>query len=103
MSDAFRTVVFYFPKMLSRLTDTAAKSWKETNGPESRCGLDYYFRHSAGREAYINVDQEIVTINIDGEIVFSGNLMQNARLKDCVTEIVEGDVEPPSALQIGLE
>jgi hypothetical protein len=37
-----------------------------------------------GREAYINVDQEFVTISVDGEAIFSGVPTEDENLKDCV-------------------
>jgi hypothetical protein len=48
-------------------------SWESTDGPETRCGVDYYFAHRSSRsEAYINCDQGYVTITVDDENVFSG-------------------------------
>ena len=62
-------VSFDFPGLLERLTHK--KGWKEIPGPDSRCGLDYWYR--AGKsEANINVDQGEITVAIDGETVFSG-------------------------------
>ena len=65
------TVVrFDFPAFLKRITGIGG--WKEVNGPDSRAGLDYWYR--AGRhEAYINVDQGHLTVSIDQEVVFEGS------------------------------
>jgi hypothetical protein len=84
MSETFEIVSFDFQTMLAHLTQTQAKSWKEASGPSTRCGLDYYYVHLDGREAYINVDQEFVTISVDGEALFSGVPTEDENLKDCV-------------------
>ena len=62
-----------YQKALARLTGTRAACWKPANGPETRCGVDYYFEHRSRKsEAYINWDQGHVTISVDGETLFSG-------------------------------
>ncbi len=70
---SFSVVSFDFPKMLAHLTDTRARSWHESSGPETGCGIDYFYVGPRGREAYINVDQEQVTISVDGETLFAGD------------------------------
>jgi hypothetical protein len=81
---SFSIVSFDFPKVLARLTKTRARSWKETEGPPTGCGVDYFFRQSNGSEAYINVDQDHVTITVDGEGLFSGNLGEDPTFRRCV-------------------
>lgn len=78
---AFTVVSFDFPKMLAHLTGTRAKSWREAHGPETGCGMDYYYDGPQGREAYINVDQENATISVDGETIFSGDIQEDTALK----------------------
>ena len=46
---------------------------ESSNGPDTRCGVDYYFVHRRSKiEAYINWDQGRATITVDGGNVFSG-------------------------------
>ena len=62
-----------YTKALAKLTNTRPSSWESTDGPETRCGVDYYFVHRRSQsEAYINCDQGYVTITVDDENVFSG-------------------------------
>jgi hypothetical protein len=64
---------FDFVKLLEKLTNT--RGWYETDGPESRCGVDYWYAVSKDylddyQEAYINIDQTAITIEVNGEVVF---------------------------------
>ena len=78
-------VKFNFPKLLARLTDTFAIVWDEEPGPDTHCGLDYYYRNrDTGHEAYINVDQEYVDISIDGFCVYGGILEEDREFEDCI-------------------
>jgi hypothetical protein len=86
MDKPCHVVTFDFPKILARLTDTKSTDWKEVGGPETRCGLDYYYRDSRDCDAYINVDQSCVTICVNDETLFSGNLAEDGALNDCVVE-----------------
>jgi hypothetical protein len=66
-------VRFEFPAFLKRITGIGR--WKEVNGPDSRVGLDYWYR--AGRhEANINVDQGHMTVSVDAEVVYAGSTDQ---------------------------
>ncbi len=59
---------------LAAVTDTSAKEWEALDGPDSRVGVDYWYRHrKTGAEAYVNLDQEYLTISVDGEKVFDGS------------------------------
>jgi hypothetical protein len=60
-----------FPPILARLTGIA--SWREVPGPQSGCGLDYWYTSAEGRRAYINIDQDQATVSIDGESVYRGS------------------------------
>jgi hypothetical protein len=64
------TQVFDFPAFLKHLTGITG--WMEASGPPSRVGQDYWYK--AGKhEAYINVDQEHMSVAVDGESVFTGD------------------------------
>jgi hypothetical protein len=60
--------------LLAKLTDTQPAVWEPMVGPDSRCGVDYWYRHPSGQEAYINDDQGHITISVEGEKVFEGYL-----------------------------
>ena len=64
---------FDFPAFLKRTTGIGG--WKEVSGPDSRVGLDYWYR--VGRhEAYINVDQGHMTVSVDEDVVYEGSADQ---------------------------
>jgi len=66
-------VCFDFPRFLKRITGISG--WKEVNGPDSGVGLDYWYR-AGGHDAYVNVDQGVMTVSIDKEVVFEGDADQ---------------------------
>ena len=72
--------------MLAVLTGTRAIDWEFQEGPESRCGVDFYLRHSQGREAYINIDQGHFTVSVTGEAVFSGDPAEHPQLRRFISE-----------------
>ena len=78
---AAKVVRMDLPRMLAVLTGTCARDWKIREGPDSRCGIDYYYRHRQGSEAYINIDQGHFTISLAGETLFTGDPAEDARLK----------------------
>lgn len=66
-------VTFDFVGMLANLTGKTG--WTEMDGPDSRCGLDYYYRLPRGAsEAYINVDQDSIVVTVDAETVYTGSI-----------------------------
>ena len=83
---AVKVVALNLPRMLALLTGTRARDWKAQDGPDSRCGIDYYYGHRQGNEAYINVDQGHFTISAAGETLFKGDPAEHPRLKRCVSE-----------------
>ena len=71
---------------LATLTDSVPGSWNEIDGPDSGCGLDYWYRQSrTGHEAYLNVDQEHLTVSIDGETVWAGDPTEDEVLRKFVS------------------
>lgn len=51
-------------KELCKVTETKQSDWESIDGPESGCGIDYWFRNKkTGREAYVNEDQGDFTID----------------------------------------
>jgi len=79
-------VTIDLPGMLAALTGTRAHDWKIRGGPDSRCGIDYYYRYLDGSEAYINIDQSHFAISVAGETLFTGDLVEDPRLKRFITE-----------------
>ncbi len=52
---------------------TGKRGWKETSGPDSGVGNDYWYvndRHGLG--ANINIDQDAVMVSVNDECVFFG-------------------------------
>jgi hypothetical protein len=74
MSGVF-VVTFNFPKFLQSLTEY--KGWHEVNGPDSRCGIDYWYEcvdeDGEQHSAYINIDQGEMTVSLDEEVVWQGD------------------------------
>jgi hypothetical protein len=66
-------ISFDFPAFLNRITGISG--WKEVHGPDSRVGLDYWYR-AGPHDAYINVDQGFMTVSVDKETVFEGSADQ---------------------------
>ena len=83
---AVKVVTLNLPGMLAILTGTRARDWEAQNGPDSGCGVDYYYAHRRGEEAYIHVDQGHFTVSVAGETIFTGDPEEDPRLKRCVSE-----------------
>ena len=61
--------------MLAHLTGWGG--WSEIQGPDTGVGVDYHYR-AGSREAYINIDQDHMTVSVDGENVFAGDVGEEA-------------------------
>jgi hypothetical protein len=83
---ACRIATYEMEGLLAALTGTRAKAWTSQSGPDTRCGVDYYYAHSNGSEAYINVDQGHFTVSVDGETLYSGDPTEDPKLKRFVSE-----------------
>ena len=83
---AVKVVTINLTRMLAVLTGTRSRDWKLRDGPDSGCGVDYYYGHCHGREAYINIDQGHFTIGVAGETLFTGDPAEDSRLERFVTE-----------------
>ena len=60
--------------ILASVTGTRARDWQSLDGPDSRVGVDYWYRNrKRGQEAYLNLDQDYLTISVNGERVYDGN------------------------------
>jgi hypothetical protein len=62
-------------EVLASVTDTVPGDWEDLDGPDSGVGLDYWYRHRITRaEAYLNLDQDHLTISVDGEKVYDAEI-----------------------------
>lgn len=73
-----KTLTIDYPRMIADLTGTEAQEWNDAEGPDSRCGDDFYWQHDDElRNARVNVDQGSVTITIvdeEGDEIAEGSL-----------------------------
>ena len=61
--------------LISELTDTEPEDWEATTGPISGAGEDFYFVHQTdGREIWLNIDLDYLTIVCDGRTLYEGNV-----------------------------
>jgi hypothetical protein len=66
---------FSLEDWLALLTRTSPDQWDEATGPDSGVGVDYWFLNSKTKsEAYINNDQDYLTIEVDGETIYVGDV-----------------------------
>lgn len=66
---------FDFEGLLGHLTNTPAGDWSETDGPDSGCGLDYWYVNKVtGVEAYLNLDQTFLSVSIGEDSLFAEEL-----------------------------
>ena len=55
-------------KAVAEKTGTRQRDWELLDGPESRCGLDYWLRHKKTKqEVYANDDQGYITVQVMGQ------------------------------------
>lgn len=88
MSEGISVVTFNFQGLLAALTtDTRASAWHEEAGPDSGCGLDYWYHHHRYGLTYINVDQGHVKISFcdTDEVLYEGLLAEDKTYKRFVT------------------
>lgn len=70
MSKGIQVLTFNFVSFLERITKY--KGWREVNGPDSGCGIDYWYETDE-HEAYINIDQGEMTVSLDGDRIWEGD------------------------------
>lgn len=59
--------------ILADLTNTDPENWEPSDGPDSGMGIDsYYVNPNTNREAWINEDQDYITITCNGETLYEG-------------------------------
>lgn len=62
-------------EVLASVTHTSADDWEDLDGPESGVGVDYWYRHRGiGEEAYLNRDQDHLTISVAGQRVYDAEI-----------------------------
>lgn len=72
--------------LLAELSGTDPSAWEEVEGPDSGCGLDYWYHHPEEGEAHINVDQTLLTISIRGGRSYRGDYQDDEWLSRYVVE-----------------
>jgi hypothetical protein len=62
-------------EVLASVTHTSADDWESLDGPDSGVGVDYWYRHrGTAKEAYLNRDQDHLTISVDGEKLYDAEI-----------------------------
>jgi hypothetical protein len=62
-------------EVLASVTHTSADDWESLDGPASGVGVDYWYRHrDTGKEAYLNLDQDHLTISVDGDKLYDAEV-----------------------------
>ena len=60
---------------LASVTGTLEADWENLDGPDSGVGVDYWYRHApTGKEAYLNLDQDHLTVSVDGETLYNAEV-----------------------------
>ena len=68
-------------EVLASVTHTSADDWESLDGPDSGVGVDYWYRHrGTGKEAYLNLDQDHLTISVGDQRVYDAELPGEAEL-----------------------
>lgn len=71
--------------VLASVTSTAPDDWQTMDGPDSGVGIDYWFRNTGtGAEAYLNLDQDHLTISLDEERIYDGLLEEGSHRSDAL-------------------
>ena len=66
-------------QVLASVTETSVGDWEDMAGPDSGVGVDFWYRHQgSGAEAYLNLDQDHLTIEVDGETLYDAEIPEEA-------------------------
>jgi hypothetical protein len=62
-------------EVLALVTHTSADDWESLDGPDNGVGADYRYRHrGTGKEAYLNQDQDHLTISVGDQRVYDAEI-----------------------------
>jgi hypothetical protein len=62
-------------QVLASATNASAEDWETLDGPNSGVGVDYWYCHrGTGEEAYLNLDQDHLTISVGGMRVYDAEI-----------------------------
>lgn len=62
-------------EILASVTDTVESEWEALAGPDSGVGVDFWYRHApSGKKAYLNLDQDHLTVSVGGEKLYDGHV-----------------------------
>ena len=60
---------------LASVTHTSADDRESLDGPDSGVGVESWYRHrGTSKEAYLNLDQDHMTISVDGEKLYDAEV-----------------------------
>ena len=68
------TISMDMEKLLKRVTGKSG--WKEASGMAIGVGIDYFYDCKDGTSAFINIDQDCMIIEVDGEEFYSGEIIE---------------------------
>jgi hypothetical protein len=60
------------PELLYSLTGQAG--WQATEGKQSGTGVDYHYRMPNGKEAYINLEEDVLLVVVETNVIYSGTI-----------------------------
>ena len=62
-------------EILASVTNTSADDWESLDGSDSGVGVDYWYRHrGTSNEVYPNLDQDHLTISVDGQKLYDAEV-----------------------------
>ena len=68
-------------EVLASVTHTSTDDWESLDGLDSGVGVDYWYRHrGTGKEAYLNLDQDHLTISVADRRVYDAQIPSEAEL-----------------------
>jgi hypothetical protein len=68
-------------EVLASVTQTLVDDWEDLDGPDSGVGVDSWYRHcGTGKEAYLNLDQDHLTISVGDRRVYDAQMPTEAEL-----------------------
>jgi len=68
------TINIDMEKVLKRVTGKSG--WKEASGMDTGVGIDYFYDCKDGSSAFISIDQDCMIIEVGGEEVYSGEIIE---------------------------
>ena len=81
---------FDFPAILDYVT--GLDGWQSKDGPKASVGIDYHYETDDGKyQACINLDQTWLSISIDDDLSYSGDIVEDEGLHP----FIKGEIPEP--------